>query len=134
MAFKFEVKEIYPIFVFAKCCWSIHSKLVRLGKNAHSKQRKPLPHKPCSFTSSFCTCPAGWAKIYSAFFQHKGWYGPTSEKTLMHRKQKIWLKYSDFTELKNITSRMYSNCSKYSSPFSSPSNFVAVCFLSLKHV
>jgi len=40
MAFKFEEKEMYPIFVFAKCCWSIHSKVVRLGKNAHSKQRK----------------------------------------------------------------------------------------------
>jgi len=26
MAFKFEGKEMYPIFVFAKCCWSIHSK------------------------------------------------------------------------------------------------------------
>jgi len=25
MAFKFEGKEMYPIFVFAKCCWSIHS-------------------------------------------------------------------------------------------------------------
>jgi len=21
MAFKFEGKEMYPIFVFAKCCW-----------------------------------------------------------------------------------------------------------------
>jgi len=40
MAFKFEGKEMYRIFVFAKCCWSIHSKVVRLGKNARSKQRK----------------------------------------------------------------------------------------------
>jgi len=30
---------MYPIFVFAKCCWSIHSKVVKLGKNAHSKQK-----------------------------------------------------------------------------------------------
>jgi len=36
MAFKFESNEMYPYF-FAKCCWSIHSKVVRLGKNAHSK-------------------------------------------------------------------------------------------------
>jgi len=28
---------MYPIFVFAKRCWSVHSKVVRLGKNAHSK-------------------------------------------------------------------------------------------------
>ena len=25
MAFKFEGKEIYSIFAFAKCCWSIHA-------------------------------------------------------------------------------------------------------------
>jgi len=34
MTFKFDGKEMYPIFVFAKYCWSIHSKVVRLGKNA----------------------------------------------------------------------------------------------------
>jgi len=37
MAFKTEGKEMYPIFVFAKCCWSIHSKLVRHGKHAYSR-------------------------------------------------------------------------------------------------
>jgi len=31
MAFKIEGKEMYPIFVFVKCCWSIHSKVVRLN-------------------------------------------------------------------------------------------------------
>jgi len=25
MAFKIEGKEMYSIFVFAKCCWSVHS-------------------------------------------------------------------------------------------------------------
>jgi len=25
MAFKIEGKEMYPIFVFAKCCWSVQS-------------------------------------------------------------------------------------------------------------
>jgi len=25
MALKIEGKEMYPVFVFAKCCWSIHS-------------------------------------------------------------------------------------------------------------
>jgi len=25
MAFKIEGKEMYPIFAFAKCCWSVHS-------------------------------------------------------------------------------------------------------------
>jgi len=28
MALKIEGKEMYPIFVFAKCCWSVHSKVV----------------------------------------------------------------------------------------------------------
>jgi len=36
MAFKSEGKKVYAIFVFAKCCWSIHSKVVTLGKPAHS--------------------------------------------------------------------------------------------------
>jgi len=40
MAFKIEGKEMYPIFVFAMCCWSVHSKVLRLGKHAHSKQKK----------------------------------------------------------------------------------------------
>jgi len=38
------------------------------------------------------------------------WYGPTSETVWMQRRQKNWLKYTDFsfTELKKITSRFYS--------------------------
>jgi len=31
MPFEFEGKEMHPIFVCAKCCWSIQSKAVRLG-------------------------------------------------------------------------------------------------------
>jgi len=70
MAFKFEGKENYPIFVFAKCCWSIQSKVVRLGKRAHSRE-KPLLHKLCSFTSSLCTCPANrlvWSNIRNSLY------------------------------------------------------------------
>jgi len=44
MALKIEGKGMYPIFIFARCCWSVHSKVVRLGKPAPSKQRKALPH------------------------------------------------------------------------------------------
>ena len=44
MPFNFEGKEMYPVFVFANF-WSIYSKVVRLSKNAHSKQRTPFPHK-----------------------------------------------------------------------------------------
>jgi len=54
MAFKFEGKEMYPIFVFAKCCWSIHSKVVRFGKHAHSKQKKaPLTQTSASILYFF---------------------------------------------------------------------------------
>jgi len=60
------------------------------------------------------------------------WYGPTSETVLMQIRQKNLLKYTDFTELKRITSRIYSNCSNYSSLVSIHSNIVAVRFVSLK--
>jgi len=53
MAFKFEGKEIYPIFVFAKCCWSIHSKVARLGKHAHGRQRKVTPTQILQFHVKF---------------------------------------------------------------------------------
>jgi len=39
MAFEFEGKEMHPIFVFAKCCWSIHSKVVRLGKQVQQREK-----------------------------------------------------------------------------------------------
>jgi len=53
MALKSESKEMYPIFVFAKCCWSIHSKVVRLGKHAHSKQKKATPTQTLPFHDKF---------------------------------------------------------------------------------
>jgi len=128
MAFKIEGKEMYLSFVLTKCCWSVHSKVVRLGKHAHSKREKPLPHNLCSFLSCLGACPARSASIEFVFFQHMVWHGPTSETVWMQRRQNNWLKYTDFTELKKITIRVYSNCSNYSL-FSSPSNFVAVCFV-----
>jgi len=57
MAFKFEGKEMYPIFVFAKCCWSVYSKVVRIGKNAHSKQRKATPTQTLQFHIKFMYMP-----------------------------------------------------------------------------
>jgi len=47
------------------------------------------------------------------------WYGPTSETAWMQRRQKNWFKRADFTELKKITRRIYSNFSKYSLFFKS---------------
>jgi len=83
-----------------------------------ANREKPHPHKLCIFTSSLCICPASSAStVYSVFFQHMVWYGPTSETTWMQRRQKQLLKYTEFTELKKITSRIYSNCSNYCSLF-----------------
>jgi len=63
MAFRTEGKEMYPILVFAKCYWSVHSKMVRLGTHVHSKQRKATPTQPLQFHVKFvcCACPAGSA-------------------------------------------------------------------------
>jgi len=58
MAFKIEGKEMYLIFVFAKCCWSVHSiKVVALGKYAHSKQRKATPMQLLQFHVKFMCMP-----------------------------------------------------------------------------
>jgi len=57
MAFQITGKEIYPVFVFAKYCWSVHSKMVKLGQHAHSRE-KPLPHNLCNFMSNLCAHPA----------------------------------------------------------------------------
>jgi len=56
MAFKSEGKEMYPIFVSAKRCWSIHPKVVRFGKHAHSRQRKATPTQTLSFHVKFMPC------------------------------------------------------------------------------
>jgi len=45
------------------------------------------------------------------------WHSPKSETASMQRRQKNWLKYTDFTELKKVTSRIHSNCSNYSFVF-----------------
>jgi len=76
MAFKIKGKEMYPIFVFAKCCCSIHSKVVRLGKHAHSTQ------KSHSHTNS-----AVIRQVY-AHALHIMWYDPISETACMQRRQK----------------------------------------------
>jgi len=56
MPFKFEGKGMYLIYVFANL-WSIHSKVVRLGKNAHSKQRKNISTQTLQFHVKFICMP-----------------------------------------------------------------------------
>jgi len=54
-----------------------------------TRQTKPLPHKLCRLTSSLCGLHALLVQhLYSEFFQHMVWYGPTSETVWMQRRQK----------------------------------------------
>jgi len=57
MAFKFEGKQIDPILVLEKCCWSIQSEVVRLGKNVHSKKKKTIPTQTLQFHVKFMHVP-----------------------------------------------------------------------------
>ena len=96
-----------------------------------ANREKPLPHKPCSFTSSLCRRPAIVQHLYNVILQYMVWYFPTSETAWMQRRQKNWLKYTNFTELKKITSRIYSNCSNYSCLFFKSFQFIcySLCFI-----
>ena len=111
MAFKIEGKAMYPIFVSAKCCYSIRPSSQASMHTAIIE--KPLPHNFCSFMSSLCACPASSAFI-KHIFQHTIWYCPTSATGWVQRREKNWSNYRDCTELKRITSRIYSNCLNYS--------------------
>jgi len=69
---------MYPIFVFAKCCWSIHSKVVKLGKNAHSKQ-KNHSHTSSVVSRQIYVHALLVQHLYSVFFRYMVWYCPTFE-------------------------------------------------------
>jgi len=69
MAFKSEGKEMYPIFVFTKCCWS----MVRLGMKAHSNQRKATPTQTLQFHVKFMYMSREFS-IYKPYF-FKKWFG-----------------------------------------------------------
>jgi len=58
---------MYPIFVFTKCCWSICSKVIRLGKNGHSKQRKATPTQILQFHVKFMYMSC-YFSIYIMYF------------------------------------------------------------------
>jgi len=88
MAFKFDGEEMYPIFVFAKCLWSIRSKVVRLEKKAQSKERKATPTQTAVSRQVYVHALLV-QHVYSAFFQHMVYCGPTSGTALMQRAQKL---------------------------------------------
>ena len=121
---------MYPSFVFAKCCWSIHSK--GLARTRTANREKPLPYKLRSFTSSSYTYPASSTSIWCIFSIY-GLVWSNIGNSLDAEKQKNWFKYTDFTELKKITGRINSNTSNFSSLFFKSIKLVAVRFVWLKN-
>jgi len=81
MALNFEGKDMHPINVFRWCCWSIHSKVVRLGKHAYGGQQTERSHSHTNpAISRHVHMHALLVQhLYSEFFQLMVWYGPTSE-------------------------------------------------------
>jgi len=63
--------------------------VVRLGKHAHSKQRKLFPHKLCSFMSSLCASPAGSASTECSFFNIRFGIVQNQEKFRCREGRKI---------------------------------------------
>jgi len=100
-AFKIEGKEMYLIFVLAKCCWSVHSLLVRLGKHAHSKQGKTIPTQNLQFHVKFMYMPYSFT-IYRVNFSTYNLVWSKIRNSLDAEKAENWLKYTNFTELKKI--------------------------------
>ena len=98
----------------------------------HTADReKPLPHNVCSFTSSLCACPAISASI-ECIFSTYGLIWSNIRNSLDAEKAENWLKYTDFTELKKIPSRIYSHCSNHSSLFFKSFKFNCCSFYSIK--
>jgi len=56
---------MHTFFIFTKCYWSIHSEVVMLGKNAHSKQRKATHTQTLQFRVTFMYMPC-WFSTYIA--------------------------------------------------------------------
>jgi len=104
---------MYPIFVFARCCWSICSRVIRLWQECAQQTEKSYSHTNSAVSRQVYVHALLVQHLYSVFFQYMVCHGPTSETASMQGRQKIWLNYTDFTEPKKITSRIHSNCSNY---------------------
>jgi len=96
---------MYPSFVLLITSF-------RTGKGLTSMRtgnRKATPTQPLQFHVKFMCMPCSSASV-ECIFQHMFRYGPTSETDWMQRRLKKWLKYTNFTELKKITSKICRNC------------------------
>ena len=128
MAFKFEDKEMYPIFVFAKCCWLVHCKWYKAWQERAEQTEKRHSHTICAVSRQVYVHDLLVQHLYSAFFQYMVCYGPISKTGLMQRRQKktILQSWRSWPVKFTLTVRIILIF------FSSPSNFVAVRFASLK--
>jgi len=107
MAFSFEGKGMYSIFVFAKCCGSIYSS-DKAWQQCAQQTEKSYSHTKSAVSRQVYVHALLVQHLYSVFFQYMVWHCPTSETASMQGRQKNWLKYTYFTELKKITSRIHS--------------------------
>ena len=98
---------MYPIFVFAKCCWSVYSS-DKAWQECAQQTKKSYSHTKSAVSRQVYVHALLVQYLYSIFSQYMVWHRPTSETASMQRRQKNWLKYTDFTELKKITSRIHS--------------------------
>jgi len=89
MAFEIEGKEMYPIFVFAKCCLTVHSQSGMAWQECAQQTEKSHSHTNSEVSCQVCVCPASSASI-ECIFQHMVLYVPTSETVWMQRRQKNW--------------------------------------------
>ena len=87
MAFKFEGKEMYPIFVFAKCCWLVHCKWYKAWQERSEQTEKSHSHTIYAISRQVYVYDLLVQHLYSAFFQHMVCYGPTSKTDLIQRRQ-----------------------------------------------
>ena len=86
MAFKSEGKEMYPIVVFAKCCWSIHSKVVRLGKHVHSKKKSNSHTNSAISLQFYVAYMPCYFNIYIVYFFNI-WFGMVQHQKLFGGRQ-----------------------------------------------
>jgi len=114
MAFKIKGKEMYPIYVFTMCCWSVRCKC-KAWKACTLQTEKPLPHNLCSFISSLYVCPASSAST-ECIFSIYDLVSSKIRKSLDAEKAEnlVKIKNTDCADLKNITIKIYLSCSIYS--------------------
>jgi len=89
VALKIEGKEMYPIFVFAKCCWLVHPKSGKAWRACAQQTEENHSHMNSAVSRQVCTCPASSAFPECIFSTRGLVYSPTTERGWVQRRQKI---------------------------------------------